>query len=286
MFELESEIRSWREQFASSTGDVTDALDELESHLREEFDRLVSSGKAQQDAWTEAIEKLGQPAQIAREFHKLHHRHWLPAWIISSGLAIGIAWVAFFCFSRVASGRITMLLATHVVLVTAGYTAVFAIGFMGICAAAIRAVSGWNDEQDAALRRAGVRLALFAVAATLIGSILGAWWAHENMGRWWGWDAREIGGICVLAWACIMLRAFTAREASAQARICLAVVANQVVAVSWFEPFLPGGAHLYGSSPTSIGMFLGAFLVVQMLLVYLTLLPAGRLSYRQLGAMR
>jgi hypothetical protein len=286
MFDLDSKIRSWREQFASSSGGETDALDELESHLREEFERLVSSGKAQQDAWTQAIEKLGQPAQIAREFHKLRRRRWLPAWIISLVLAIGIALVAFRCFSRVASGRTTMLLATHIVAVTAGYTAVFAIGFMGICAAVIRAVSGWNDEHDAALRRAGGRLALFAVAATFIGCVLGAWWASENMGRWWGWDAREIGGICVLAWACIMWRAFTAPEASAQARICLAVVANQVVAVSWFEPFLPDGAPSHASSPTSLGMFLGAFLVVQMLLVYLTLLPAGRLSFRQLGAMR
>jgi hypothetical protein len=294
MFDLESEIRSWREQFAStgklspSTGDKPDALDELESHLREEFDRLVSSGKTQQDAWNQAIEKLGQPAQIAREFHKLQQsesgqRHWLPAWIISSVLALGITLVAFRCFSRVASGRFTMLLATHVVAITAGYTAVFAIGFMGICAAAIRAASGWNDEQDAALRRAGARLALFAAAATLIGCILGALWAHENMGRWWGWDNREIGGLCVLAWSCIMARAFTAKEASAQARICLAVISSQVVAVSWFEPFLPDGAPSHASSPTSIGMFLGAFLIVQMALVYLTLLPARSLPHDQVS---
>src|SRR5262245_12488777 len=126
MFDLESEIRSWREQFASSTGESKDALDELESHLREEFDLLVSSGQAQQDAWTAALEKLGQPAQIAREFHKLHRRHWLPAWITSAALAIGIALSALSCFSRVASGRFTMLLATHVMLITAGYAAVFA----------------------------------------------------------------------------------------------------------------------------------------------------------------
>jgi hypothetical protein len=278
MFDLESEIRSWRQQFASSGGGQTDALDELESHLREEFDRLVSSGTAPQDALAQAIAKLGPPAQIAKEFYKLHRRRWLPAWIISSVLAISIALVAFFCFSRVASGRTTMLLAAHVVAITAGYAAVFAIGFIGICAAAIRAAWGWNDEHDAALRRAGVRLALVAIAATLIGCMLGAGWAHENIGRWWAWDAREVGGVCVLLWSCIMWRAFAAKEASAQARICLAVVANQVVAVSWFEPFLFSGAHLYGATPASIGMFLGAFLVVQMLLVYLTLLPAGRLS--------
>ena len=39
------------------------------------------------------------------------------------------------------------------------------------------------------------------LAALLLAVALGAWWSHRYLGRWWGWDPKEIGGICVLAWA-------------------------------------------------------------------------------------
>lgn len=253
-------------------------LDELESHLREEFDRLVASGKAQTDAWDQATRKLGHPQKLAHEFAKLRRPHWLPAWIGSAALAICIGLVTWFVFARVTSGRFSVLLASHVVLITAGYTAVFAIGFMGICAAILRAVAGWNDRQDAAFCHAGARLALLAMIATFIGSVLGARWARDHLGRWWGWDARELGGVCVLTWSFLLWQAFRATEAPPQSRLFLAVMANVVVSVAWFGHMLTDGGQSYGSATMPVGIFLGAFLIMQMLLVYLTLLPAEALG--------
>jgi ABC-type transport system involved in cytochrome c biogenesis permease subunit len=30
-----------------------------------------------------------------------------------------------------------------------------------------------------------------------VGVVLGGWWAADNLGRFWGWDPKEIGGLSV-----------------------------------------------------------------------------------------
>jgi hypothetical protein len=275
MFDLNQHVRSWRQTAAGTLGDHKELLDELEAHLRDEFDRLTSSGQSAGDAWDAATRNLGNPQKLAGEFAKLHSRYWIPAWVATGLLTLFIARLGWFAFARFAARGFSPLLAVHVVLVSAGYAAVFAVGFLGLCAVLIRAVAGWSDRQDAALRATGARLALFAVITTLPGVVLGAWWSHDNLGRWWGWDPREIGGACVLAWACVLLQCFRSRRSTPLAPVCMAVMGNMVVALAWFGPVLLGGLHSYGYAPPLIGMLLGGFLIAQILLVYLMLLPAG-----------
>ena len=53
----------------------------------------------------------------------------------------------------------------------------------------------------------------------------------------------------------------------------LGVIGNGVVASSWFGPALMLQARSSGIGIPSIGAFLGTFLILQMGLVYLVLLP-------------
>ncbi|MDB5293342.1 MAG: cytochrome biosis protein [Phycisphaerales bacterium] len=275
MFDLDQHVRSWRQAAAGTLGNDAQILDELEAHLRDEFDRLIACGQSADDAWAAAVQKLGNPRNLAGEFAKLHHRHWIPAWVATGSLALVVAALTWFMIARLAAGAFRPLLAIHIVLITAGYVAVFAAGFLGVYAVLIRAIAGWNDHQDAALRTTGARIALFAVVTTLLGVTLGAWWARENLGRWWAWDPKEIGGICVLAWSWVLYRCFRSWHSTPQARMCIAVMGNMVVALAWFGPVLPPGLHTYGDPSSLGGMLLGGFLIAQMLVIYLTLLPAG-----------
>src|SRR5215831_16437262 len=82
MFDLEERIRHWRQAQAHALGGRAEVLDELESHLREEVQRLVAAGQTPGSAWETALAHLGDPRQLAAEFGKVSPPGalgWLPA---------------------------------------------------------------------------------------------------------------------------------------------------------------------------------------------------------------
>ncbi len=269
MFDLDQNVRSWRDAASHTLRATPDVLDELESHLRDEFDRLTRAGSSPQEAWAKAVEGLGTPQQLAGEFTKLRVRTWIPAWIANAVLILFVAVVAW-VFVK---GPSRPLLTAHVIAVCTGYGAVFAVGFLALCAALTRALSGWNESQNAAFRAAGGRLSLLALFATSIGVVLGMVWAHYNMGRWWGWDPKEIGGACVVAWSAALMFCFVSRHATAQSLMTIAGMGNMVVAIGWFGPALLGHAKNYGYTSPIFGMILGGFLLAQVLVICLIQLP-------------
>ena len=284
MFDLEENVGSWRRVAGPTLGNDPQVLDELESHLRDEFDRLLSSGHGPEEAWAAAMKNLGRPRQIRNEFLKLNRPSWMPAKLAAVLLVSAVALLACLIGARLVAGAIAPLLAAHVVAVTAGYTAVLAVGFVGDCAVLRRSSGPWEERHEVAFRFAGKWLGLIALIATSVGVLLGAWWSSEHLGRWWGWDPREIGGECVLVWSALLVQCFRSIESALQSRMCLAVSGNMIVALAWFGPILQTGTHGYGFSPSSIGMGLGCFLVSQMLLISLALAAPGLLRRGRSGA--
>ena len=51
MFDLESEIKQWRAELARTGLSSGEVVDELESHLREDFRRQVSAGETEERAF-------------------------------------------------------------------------------------------------------------------------------------------------------------------------------------------------------------------------------------------
>lgn len=72
MFDLENAIKKWRKDLYKFEAFEDGYVDELESHLRDEIDRLVESGTDPKEAFEEAVLKIGSPESMGAEFHKTH----------------------------------------------------------------------------------------------------------------------------------------------------------------------------------------------------------------------
>jgi hypothetical protein len=79
MFNLEQSISTWRKQMGSAGVKNPDILEELESHLREDWARRVQSGETEEDAFAGAVEGVGPAHSLKQEFAKLGARRW--AWL-------------------------------------------------------------------------------------------------------------------------------------------------------------------------------------------------------------
>src|SRR5204863_8732620 len=76
MFNLEQSISEWRRQMLSAGLKNPDIVDELESHLREDWARRVESGESEEQAFEGAVQGVGQASLIKDEFAKLSGKKW------------------------------------------------------------------------------------------------------------------------------------------------------------------------------------------------------------------
>ena len=274
MFDLEEGIRHWRQAQAHALGGSAEILDELESHLREEVQRLIAAGQTPASAWETALARLGDPRQLAAEFGKVSAPgtlRRLPARVaVLALLGIGLAWLIG---TNVIPGKFGGLLAVHAFTITIGYLMTFAVGFLAVWALLSRVIAGTEARQGEGFRAAATALAGTALMLTAVGVVLGGWWAADNLGRFWGWDAKEIGGLSVVVWNAVLLLWLRYRPAAVLVGMVLAGVGNVIVSLSWFGPALLDNRHSYG-----FGLPLLGFVIVQTLLLLLALVPAGWLA--------
>ncbi len=281
MFDLEQHIQEWRRTLTRALGDRPEVADELESHLRDDVARRVQSGQTPEQAWDQASARLGSPAQLAAEFGKLPPPgpvSWLPARALVGLLGALAVVLAVVVLARLGQGKSGPLLAGHLFAVTAGYTLAFAVGTLAAWSILARLLRGRDDWRAEAFRSTARLLATLGLPLTAVGVVLGAWWAREHLGRAWGWDPREIGGLSVLVWYGLMLVGL-ARRRTELAGLLLGVLGNVVGSLSWFGANLLVAQHTYGMPTAWVGL-LGAFVLLQMLLLGMALIPAGRLTRR------
>ena len=163
-------------------------------------------------------------------------------------------------------------LATHVTIVTLGYSATFVAGLLGALHLALRAFKkdyNWGDS----VARAAYGILAFAVMASFIGTMLGGIWADQSWGRFWGWDPKENGAILIVLWCALCLHARWGGLVRREGLMQLLVFGNMVTAWSWFGTNLLGvGLHSYGF--TESGFFwLMIFWASQLALIALGWFP-------------
>src|SRR5438046_458845 len=76
-FNLEEAIAVWRKRMAAQAVKSREILEELESHLRDDVEAQMKSGMSAQEGFEAAVERIGQPRALQREFIKTGDRKWL-----------------------------------------------------------------------------------------------------------------------------------------------------------------------------------------------------------------
>lgn len=72
MFDLEIQINSWRDHLRARGNFTEIDLSELESHLRDEIDDLISSGLSADEAFLISVKRLGNADAISNEYAKVN----------------------------------------------------------------------------------------------------------------------------------------------------------------------------------------------------------------------
>jgi hypothetical protein len=73
MFNLEQSIAEWRKRMLAAGIKAPVPLEELECHLREEFERQILSGASDHEAFQRTVLQIGQGKELKTEFVKNSH---------------------------------------------------------------------------------------------------------------------------------------------------------------------------------------------------------------------
>ena len=177
-------------------------------------------------------------------------------------------------------------LATHVIIITIGYSATFLAGFL----AAIYIVRGLFtktlDKATAdALTRMVYGIVCFATLFSLVGTVLGGIWADQSWGRFWGWDPKENGALLIVIWNAVILHCRWGGLVKQRGLMGLAIFGNIVTSWSWFGTNMLGvGLHSYGFMDAAF-YWLVAFVISQLVIIALAIVPAEKWrSFRSAAA--
>lgn len=188
-------------------------------------------------------------------------------------------------------------LATHVVIVTLGYSAMFVAGFMAAFWV-VRQLPPKHMQQRwlSTLRRIRLQtetakdstqptrslysmvygITAFALIFSFVGTMLGGIWADQSWGRFWGWDPKENGALLIVLWTALMLHARFGGVVRERGFMALAIFGNIVTSWSWFGTNMLGvGLHSYGFMDAAF-VALSAFWISQLLLIALAFFPRER----------
>lgn len=164
-------------------------------------------------------------------------------------------------------------LATHVVVITIGYSAMFLAGLLAT-AYVVRGLFARQPDPDHSLTRMIYGVLCFATLFSFVGTVLGGIWADQSWGRFWGWDPKENGALLIVLWCAITLHARLGGFIRERGLVAMALFGNIVTAFSWFGVNMLGvGLHSYGFMDRAVP-WLAAFIGLQMGLIAVVLLPA------------
>ncbi len=186
-------------------------------------------------------------------------------------------------------------LATHVVVITLGYSAAFAAGLLAIvyiCLGVFTPLLTKNVARPAphpsaspgsaragqvhlgqALSKMVYAIVCFATLFSFVGTVLGGIWADQSWGRFWGWDPKENGALLIVLWNAVILHARWGGLVRDRGVMNLAVFGNVVTSFSWFGVNMLGiGLHSYGFMDEAF-KWLMIFMGGQLLFIGVGLLP-------------
>jgi hypothetical protein len=70
MFDLEKEIKKWRNSLNANEALEDGAKEELECHLRDKIEHLIDLGNPKEQAFKEALTKIGSSEVLGTEYYR------------------------------------------------------------------------------------------------------------------------------------------------------------------------------------------------------------------------
>jgi len=168
-------------------------------------------------------------------------------------------------------------LATHVVAITTGYSAMFLAGMLAIIYV-VRGVFTRSLKKETAdsLGRMTYGVVCFATLFSFVGTVLGGIWADQSWGRFWGWDPKENGAVLIVLWCAIILHARWGGFIRQRGLMIMAIFGNVVTSFSWFGVNMLGvGLHSYGFMQKAFPWLVG-FIASQLALMAVASMPLER----------
>lgn len=168
-------------------------------------------------------------------------------------------------------------LATHVVVITMGYSAMFLAGMLAIIYI-VRGVFTRSLKKETAdsLSRMTYGVVCFATLFSFVGTVLGGIWADQSWGRFWGWDPKENGALLIVLWCAITLHARWGGFIGQRGLMVMAIFGNVITSFSWFGVNMLGvGLHSYGFMQKAFPWLVG-FMISQLVLMAIGGLPLER----------
>jgi ABC-type transport system involved in cytochrome c biogenesis permease subunit len=165
-------------------------------------------------------------------------------------------------------------LATHVVAITTGYSAMFLAGMLAIIYI-VRGVFTRSLKKQTAdsLARMTYGVICFATLFSFVGTVLGGIWADQSWGRFWGWDPKENGAVLIVLWCAITLHARWGGFIRQRGLMIMALFGNIVTSFSWFGVNMLGvGLHSYGFMQKAFPWLVG-FMISQLALMAVAAMP-------------
>ncbi|MEI6072156.1 MAG: cytochrome c biogenesis protein CcsA [Verrucomicrobiae bacterium] len=168
-------------------------------------------------------------------------------------------------------------LATHVVTITIGYSAMFLAGMLAVIYV-VRGVftRSLTKESAQSLTRMTYGVICFATLFSFVGTVLGGIWADQSWGRFWGWDPKENGALLIVLWCAIILHARLGGFIRQRGLMVMALFGSAITSFSWFGVNMLGvGLHSYGFMNKAVP-WLAGFIISQLALMALASLPLAR----------
>ncbi len=172
-------------------------------------------------------------------------------------------------------------LATHVVVITLGYSAMFLAGLFGIVYLFLGVftqkltenVSGGSTPLHKAIAKIVFGIVCFATLFSFVGTVLGGIWADQSWGRFWGWDPKENGALLIVLWCAVILHARLGGLIREKGLMVCAIFGNIITAFSWFGVNMLGiGLHSYGFMDAAF-KWLMIFNATQLFCIALAFIP-------------
>jgi ABC-type transport system involved in cytochrome c biogenesis permease subunit len=165
-------------------------------------------------------------------------------------------------------------LATHVVVITLGYSATYLAGFLGLVYVGRGVFTKTLDKKLAAsLARMIYGIICFATLFSFVGTVLGGIWADQSWGRFWGWDPKENGAVLIVLWNAIILHARWGGYIKARGLVNMAIFGNIITTWSFFGTNMLGvGLHSYGFMDSGF-IWMISFMISQLVMMAVASLP-------------